>query len=496
MGAGRPSRQPRPSARRPSPPAKPTPPANRTHSARPSPRRPQAPDGGRPWPRGRARDGPARSADAPWTRRHDRLDALRHGGGRAPPARRAPGRSAKAKIDRDDQRNDPTTDRLPANQPHPQRGREATVSHSRRGQDGAPPGRAACAAASPCAAPHRTGLQACPRPAPGSPGDRTRHARRARPAPRQRGTARCRRTKPCHDAGAFACAPAQRTLSRTRTLSRKRIGSPRTMPAKGARPTRDRSRRNLARQSRDPNRLRRRRRDRPRATRRSPHRRQPARRQQARRRQGGGRHGAKRRGRVFRACAWLFRRAADPAPRSGPRPTPRKQTADRRDRGLSLYLPWRRASPKAAQDALTMNVGRTLPAGRAFAKPFLPLPAQATPNKAPVLPTSFRSLAEPAAATDQGPAAPADRDHSIPLRKPPGTPRPPLSPFGQPILIFSGFFVKNRFASAPLLSISPLTERRPAKPPPTGLLGNRLTVDPRTLTPLVLVRIQVPQPIF
>ena len=27
-----------------------------------------------------------------------------------------------------------------------------------------------------------------------------------------------------------------------------------------------------------------------------------------------------------------------------------------------------------------------------------------------------------------------------------------------------------------------------------ALLGNRLTVDPRTLTPLVLVRIQVPQP--
>ena len=27
-------------------------------------------------------------------------------------------------------------------------------------------------------------------------------------------------------------------------------------------------------------------------------------------------------------------------------------------------------------------------------------------------------------------------------------------------------------------------------------LGNRLTVDPRTLTPLVLVRIQVPQPIL
>ena len=27
-------------------------------------------------------------------------------------------------------------------------------------------------------------------------------------------------------------------------------------------------------------------------------------------------------------------------------------------------------------------------------------------------------------------------------------------------------------------------------------LGNRLTVDPRTLTPLVLVRIQVPQPLY
>lgn len=28
----------------------------------------------------------------------------------------------------------------------------------------------------------------------------------------------------------------------------------------------------------------------------------------------------------------------------------------------------------------------------------------------------------------------------------------------------------------------------------TAAVGNRLTVDPRTLTPLVLVRIQVPQP--
>ena len=48
--------------------------------------------------------------------------------------------------------------------------------------------------------------------------------------------------------------------------------------------------------------------------------------------------------------------------------------------------------------------------------------------------------------------------------------------------------------------------RSPHRPPDNGalvgiradhasvLLGNRLTVDPRTLTPLVLVRIQVPQP--
>ena len=47
-----------------------------------------------------------------------------------------------------------------------------------------------------------------------------------------------------------------------------------------------------------------------------------------------------------------------------------------------------------------------------------------------------------------------------------------------------------------------LTNRRPyikgassaARISRAGLLGNRLTVDPRTLTPLVLVRIQVPQP--
>ena len=46
---------------------------------------------------------------------------------------------------------------------------------------------------------------------------------------------------------------------------------------------------------------------------------------------------------------------------------------------------------------------------------------------------------------------------------------------------------------------SPLRRGRPASRPlgTDGLkLGNRLTVDPRTLTPLVLVRIQVPQPRF
>ncbi len=56
------------------------------------------------------------------------------------------------------------------------------------------------------------------------------------------------------------------------------------------------------------------------------------------------------------------------------------------------------------------------------------------------------------------------------------------------------FFLQKVFASAADLFISPPTT--PTGFAPTAALGNRLTVDPRTLTPLVLVRIQVPQPIF
>ena len=45
-------------------------------------------------------------------------------------------------------------------------------------------------------------------------------------------------------------------------------------------------------------------------------------------------------------------------------------------------------------------------------------------------------------------------------------------------------------------SVPPTLHRRPfqGEPGESAVLGNRLTVDPRTLTPLVLVRIQVPQP--
>ncbi len=50
------------------------------------------------------------------------------------------------------------------------------------------------------------------------------------------------------------------------------------------------------------------------------------------------------------------------------------------------------------------------------------------------------------------------------------------------------------FAPADLLVISRLTEAVGHSWTAARLLGNRLTVDPRTLTPLVLVRIQVPQP--
>ena len=55
-------------------------------------------------------------------------------------------------------------------------------------------------------------------------------------------------------------------------------------------------------------------------------------------------------------------------------------------------------------------------------------------------------------------------------------------------------FRTKLFASRRLLVIS-APHRHPAKAA-TATVGNRLTVDPRTLTPLVLVRIQVPQPSY
>ena len=55
------------------------------------------------------------------------------------------------------------------------------------------------------------------------------------------------------------------------------------------------------------------------------------------------------------------------------------------------------------------------------------------------------------------------------------------------------FFPNQHFADAYLLFISPPTSSGRYRSA-TFRLGNRLTVDPRTLTPLVLVRIQVPQP--
>ena len=54
-------------------------------------------------------------------------------------------------------------------------------------------------------------------------------------------------------------------------------------------------------------------------------------------------------------------------------------------------------------------------------------------------------------------------------------------------------FRTKLFASRRLLVIS--APHRPPAKAATATVGNRLTVDPRTLTPLVLVRIQVPQPL-
>ena len=63
----------------------------------------------------------------------------------------------------------------------------------------------------------------------------------------------------------------------------------------------------------------------------------------------------------------------------------------------------------------------------------------------------------------------------------------------RPLSAYLNFFSKQLFASRRLLFISPPHRRVAQRCDP--LLGNSSTVERRTLTPLILVRIQVPQPI-
>lgn len=73
---------------------------------------------------------------------------------------------------------------------------------------------------------------------------------------------------------------------------------------------------------------------------------------------------------------------------------------------------------------------------------------------------------------------------------------PATTRFSQPLQEFlpdPADFLPKSIASPDLLFISP--PHRLGANIAHAVLGNRLTVDPRTLTPLVLVRIQVPQPI-
>lgn len=71
----------------------------------------------------------------------------------------------------------------------------------------------------------------------------------------------------------------------------------------------------------------------------------------------------------------------------------------------------------------------------------------------------------------------------------------PTTQLSQPLQEFlpgAADFLPKSIASPDLLFISP--PHRLGTHIAHAVLGNRLTVDPRTLTPLVLVRIQVPQP--
>lgn len=149
-----------------------------------------------------------------------------------------------------------------------------------------------------------------------------------------------------------------------------------------------------------------------------------------------------------------------------------------------LSQPWRRASPGAAQGALSIFVGATVPAPAPFAKLFLTAPPRAKPAYRQHCRRRSRSASfvrhahlcrSPTNARHHDvPSAPANR----------------CKRSGRHIEI--AFFCQKVFALVALLFISPPHRRDGQRPPAT--LGNRLTVDQRTLTPLVLVRIQVPQP--
>ena len=156
--------------------------------------------------------------------------------------------------------------------------------------------------------------------------------------------------------------------------------------------------------------------------------------------------------------------------RSGLLPTPRIRTAFRRDRGLSLVSTIApRKALSAAQGAFSIfrwgDCTSAAPIRQTFFENRL------VHNKMISRPTLCPSPA------NTRPCAPA---------------RPIRSPTLPRSLLHTRFFLQKVFASAADLFISPPTT--PTGFAPTAALGNRLTVDPRTLTPLVLVRIQVPQP--
>ncbi len=166
-------------------------------------------------------------------------------------------------------------------------------------------------------------------------------------------------------------------------------------------------------------------------------------------------------------------RCAEPScvHRYGLLPTPRIRTAFRRDRGLSLVSTI--APRKAFRPLKALSrffVGATVPVTPPFAKLFFE--NRLVHNKA-----ARRPFPVPRPKTEGVAGSPADlhRDRRRGRHR------------------YARFFLQKVFASAADLFISPPTN--PTGFAPTAALGNRLTVDPRTLTPLVLVRIQVPQPL-